>query len=236
MKEIDIDRELKRISAMGFVRTLKPADTGIGFTLETLLGLRATNKPGVADFTYHGVPTELKAQRSESASMVTLFTGEAGFREYNDVEMVRRYGYENGKGRKALKVTLTSHEFINQGLKLAVDRATRRVVIVDRMGSQPWAWDFNQIRLKLGQLVYVKASTRGRGKDEEFHYDWAVLLAGLDADCFFGLLESGEVTIDLRVHLKPNGVARNHGTAFRIRKFDRLQSCYQTVRKLLPDG
>ncbi len=235
MKEIDIARELKRIAAMGFVTTLKPADTGIGFTLETLLGLRATNKRGVADFTYEGIPTELKAQRSGSSSMVTLFTGEAGFREYSDVELVRRYGYENGQGRRALKVTLSSQGFIKQRLKLDVDSTRGSVVITDTAGSRPWAWDFHQIELKLGQLVYVKADTQGSGKNEEFHYNWAILLSGLDAQRFFGLIESGEVTVDLRVHVKLNGAARNHGTAFRIRNFEQLERCYQSVRELLPD-
>jgi len=233
MKEIDIVSELRRISAMGYVRTMRAGDTGIGFTLETMLGLRETNKQGVADFSYKGVPTELKAQRKTAASMVTLFTGEARHRDYNDVELVRRYGYTNGQGRRALKVTLSSQDFVPQGLKLAVDRATKRVAIVDRSGVAPWAWDFGQFQLKLGQLALVKADTKGTGVNEEFHYNWANLLSGLDPDCVFGLIENGDVTVDLRVHIKEDGGARNHGTAFRIRRFERLHECYQTVVRIL---
>jgi len=177
----------------------------------------------------------LKSQRAETGAMLTLFTGEAGLRELSDVEMVKRYGYVNGEGRRALKVTITSHNLMPQGLKLAADRRTKRVMIVDRHGTAPWAWDFGAIKLKLGQLVYVKAETRGRGSAEQFHYNWAVLLSGLDVDRFFGLIESGEILVDLRVHLNPNGSARNHGTAFRIREFGRLQGCYRTVCELLPD-
>ena len=92
--------------------------TGIGYTLETLLGLRETNKTGKADFSYLGKPTELKSQRNPTGSMLTLFTKEA-VKEYNDKKMVDAYGYYDEKNnRRVLYSTLTTDHFVPQGLKI----------------------------------------------------------------------------------------------------------------------
>lgn len=78
--EIDIREELPRIKAMGFVKSLRSSDTGIGFTFETLMGIKENNLCN-HDFTYNGELVESKAQRSDTNSMVMLFTKEAAVRK-----------------------------------------------------------------------------------------------------------------------------------------------------------
>ena len=235
LTEVDIAAELRRIEKLGFVRTLKAGDTGVGFTLETLLGLPPTNKRDIADFSYHGRPIELKSQRSETQSMTTLFACEPAVRTMNDYQLVQRFGYSDESGRKALYVTLNSHAYVPQGLRLRVESASRKVFVVGREGDRIWEWDYSQFSRKIGNLLIVKADTRGTGQNEELHYTNAKLCLGLDEEKFTTvLIDTGLGTVDIRAHVKPGRAsARNHGTAFRIRNLGMLTSCYGTVETLL---
>ena len=70
MDLIILKKELGKIRALGFVKTHRAGNTGIGKTLEDLLNIKENNIPlhdiaGVA---------ELKAYRRDAKSMLTLFT------------------------------------------------------------------------------------------------------------------------------------------------------------------
>jgi len=66
----ELKRKLKAIKALGFVKTHRKGDTGIGKTLEDLLGIKENNIP-LPDI---GEIAELKAYRRSASSMLTLFT------------------------------------------------------------------------------------------------------------------------------------------------------------------
>ena len=69
-KSLDyIIKKLKEIKKLGFISSQRGHDTGIGHTLEQLLGLKENNLsiPDIGVF-------ELKTQRSETASFITIFT------------------------------------------------------------------------------------------------------------------------------------------------------------------
>ena len=65
----DVKKQLLDIKSMGFIKTHRVHDTGIGKTLEDLLGVSENNikLPDIGD-------TELKAKRIDSGSMLTLAT------------------------------------------------------------------------------------------------------------------------------------------------------------------
>ena len=98
--EIDIKKKLKEISQRGFIKALRKSDTGIGFTLETEMGIKENNLKN-EDFTYKGENVELKTQRKNMTSNITLFTKEPVKGELNDRKLIDKYGYKNGHGRRA---------------------------------------------------------------------------------------------------------------------------------------
>jgi len=233
LREIDIRAELKKIESRGFIRTMRPGDTGIGFTLETLLGLRETNVRGRQDFTYDGKPIELKSQRRTTTSMMTLFTMEPHKMQFDDRRMIETYGYINRHKRKGLKVTLTTKAFVPQGLKLRVDVGQEKLIIVDRDGREPWCWTMNDLKPKIERLLLVFADSKGTGTEEEFYYNEAYLLSGLQTKSFFTKFDERVLVVDLRMHIRNNDTVRNHGTAFRIRGLEKLMDCYDDREKLL---
>ena len=233
LKEIDIPVELSRIKSMGYIPTMRVGDTGVGYTLETLLGLRETNKRGKQDFCYKNIPTELKSPRRSTSSMMTLFTREPDKTRYNDRYMIKKYGYIDKKGRNALKITLTTRNFVPQGLKLRIDKINDKLIVVDIYGNELWYWIIQKLKPKIGSLVIVFADTRGRGENESFHYNEAFHLHGLNNSKLFDLFDLGIFVVDFRMHLKPNGSVRNRGTAFRMRGLKNLFDCYQNVDQLI---
>ena len=66
----EIVARLKELKAQGYVKTHRSGPTGIGKTLEDLLGIQENNIPG-PDI---GEEIELKSARKSVGSMVTLFT------------------------------------------------------------------------------------------------------------------------------------------------------------------
>ena len=73
LPKIDLVKELKELFKQGYVKSLRSSDTGIGYTLEALLKIKENNR-GEPDFEYNGLLVELKTQRENAGSKVTLMT------------------------------------------------------------------------------------------------------------------------------------------------------------------
>ncbi|MDI6721146.1 MAG: MvaI/BcnI family restriction endonuclease [Candidatus Aenigmarchaeota archaeon] len=73
----------------------------------------------------------------------------------------------------------------------------------------------------------VFADRQKKGESEYFHYNEAYYFTNFDENAFFKLVQSGRIVVDLRMHIKPSGAVRNHGTAFRIINLENLSSCYK---------
>ena len=70
----------------GFIPSLRKGPTGIGYTFETMFELDENNLklPDIGDY-------ELKAHRSRSNSMITLFTADRKAWKMNPFEAVLKY-------------------------------------------------------------------------------------------------------------------------------------------------
>lgn len=233
--EIDIKKELKEISSKGFIKALRKSDTGIGFTLETEMGIKENNLKN-EDFTYNGEKVELKTQRKETTSNITLFTKEPIKGEINDKKLIDRYGYKNGHGRRALKITLTTKNYTPQGLKLEVDEKGKKIFVTHKSDGRLWYWAISDIKFKLSNLLLVFADRQKKGDNEYFHYNEAYYFTAFDDNAFFKLIRSGRIVVDLRMHIRPNGTVRNHGTAFRIINLENLSSCYKKKETIVSEN
>ena len=228
---------LREIKAMGYVETHRNADTGIGKTLEDLLGIEENNVPGP-----DAVGVELKSARSDSGSLTTLFTKEPPrgkqHRPLWGQEMIRELGYLDDDGRPALKVTIEPNVPNNQGFYL--DYTDSAVEIVNEDGGvcaiYPLDWLQEKFEQKFPQLVMVFAETEMRDGREYFHYNDAYHLDGFNGDAFLNLMREGDITVDLRMHIKESGANRNHGTAWRIMDKSELDRAFEDRTPLLEKG
>lgn len=118
--EIDIKKELEEIFKLGFVKSMRSDNTGIGYTLETLLKIKENNL-GEPDLKYNGLPVELKSQRAKASSRVTLMTKTPHWDPLKPKEIMERFGYIDIQGRQGLKITLVANNFNAKGFKLEVE-------------------------------------------------------------------------------------------------------------------
>lgn len=221
--------KLTEIRDRGYVVSLRKGNTGIGYTLETLLGLKENNlkSPDFGEI-------EVKSQRKAVSNRVTMFTFNRGVWKIKQRELIETYGYLDTNGRSALYCTVTSQPN-NQGLYVKVEQTAVRLFHVNGTLIAEWPAErvLEAFRKKMPTLVLVYADTRiNSDRKEEFWFNEAVFLTNPQADNFLSLIRQDIAIVDVRMHLKANGTVRNHGTGFRIdERF--LDRCFETRENLI---
>lgn len=221
--------KFKQICNMGWIITHRSGPTGIGKTLEDLLGIVENNIDG-PDFGEY----ELKSCRLNSNSMLTIFTKTPQPQgAINSLRM--KFGYSSDaydNTEKVLHSTLSADRYVaiaDTGHSLKVSCSDTKISIIDEDGVEYAYWTREQLKIAFekkykGKFVYAKANSRGSGTNEEFKYVEAYEVSSFDYDAFVSLLEQGKIYIDLRIGQyhggAKNGQTHDHGTAFRIKEND----------------
>jgi len=240
---------MKEIKEMGFVQSHREGPTGIGKTLEDLLGITENNIAG-PDFSIY----ELKSARRDSVSMLTLFT-KAPQPEGANKELLRVFGYRQRKKpvgykqmtligdiedesripleEKELHVTVDSIKPNSVGLKLEVDG--KKTIVRNDKGVEAY-YDENTLRKafekKYRKLIYVLAESKREKGKEFFKYSEAYLLDGFSFEKLSRLVSEGKMKLDLRIGHYPDGRLHDHGTGFRILpKY--LPECFDKMERLV---
>lgn len=217
------------ICNMGWIKTHRSGPTGIGKTLEDLLGIPENNIDG-PDFGDY----ELKSCRLNSNSMLTMFT-RAPQPAKSNTALRLKYGYASGvydNDEKVLHSTLSADRFTpiaNTGHKLKICCKEDGIYIESELGVENVFWSRAALKKCFekkykNKFVYAKAQSRGVSADEEFKFVEAYEVSGFDYDSFVKLLEAGKIYVDLRIGQyhegKNKGKTHDHGTGFRIKESD----------------
>src|SRR3990167_1481124 len=215
--------KLKKIKALGFVPTHRPHDTGIGKTLEDLLGIKENNLrlPDVGE-------TELKAKRIDSGSMLTLATKSPLPRGVNRV-LFNNYKYKDEDGVFNLHSPVYGSRFNTHGIKATLQ--SDRLILENKNNIEAY-WLLTMLddvlKTKSNKILLVFAETKGEKKtlSEKFHYIEAYLLSDLNISKFKTAVKNNKLKIDIRIGAyrsgKFKGKYHDHGTGFRINKKDFL--------------
>ena len=208
---------------------MRRGNTGIGYTLETLLGVGENNLqlPDLGGI-------ELKAKRSGTTSLITLFTFNRGAWKVKQAEVIENYGYWDTNGRLSLYST-TNDTPNSQGLYNRIEDEHVRLYHVD--GTLIAEWSGGGLAATFGEkmpaLVAVYADTRTNSDNrEEFWFNEAYLLKQPDASNILELIRNDTIVVDIRMHINDRGSVRNHGTGFRIDE-SFLSLCFASREKLL---
>lgn len=221
---------LKEISQKGFVPSTTNSDSGVGDTLEALLGIRR-NSSRAPD--YKGI--EIKSSRLNSRTgrqenRSTLFSKIPNWeisRLKSAREILDSYGYiSSTTGRPALQVTLR-HTPNSQGLYLAFNEAESRVENLFRQGDsleEVVSWKIDELeeslREKHKNTFWVKALTSEIQGSEHFHYVQVIATSSPLVSNFSQLVDLGSIQLDYTISekLKPDGgiKVRDHGYLWKI--------------------
>jgi len=217
---------LRSISAKGFIKSLRNGPTGIGFTLETLLGIKA-NSSRAPD--YKGI--ELKSgRRSPSGranSRSNLFSQVPDWNISNlksGREVLKKHGYWSEKAQRSeLYVTVTSKRN-RQGLLIITSNDGAFIDNLFRPLSKPdeqvvrWVVSslHNALSSKHKETFWVKAGVKEQGGTELFHYHSAIHTRAPLVNNFEILIDTGKIHVDYTLSEKPSGGVRDHGYLFKI--------------------
>ena len=222
--------KLKAISQRGMIPSMRIGDTGVGMTLETLLGIQA-NSSRAPD--YNGI--ELKASRVKKGARRKnknqLFSKTPNWKlsPVGSAEnLVMTRGYIDKDDQYALRHTISGEKPNSLGLYLDIDYTNNylRQMFTDTNCSDfnpkhDMTWVVDDLRKALqkkhNETFWVKALHNNDRDNEYFHYVEVEHTRNPYVDKLEILLETGLITIDYTLHLKENGRARDHGYLFKLK-------------------
>lgn len=209
-----LKKELQEIKKQGFIKSHRVGDTGIGKTLEDELGI-PENNIALPDF---GV-MELKSQRINTQSMMTLFTKSP--EGITNKEMRKRFGYKDKKFHdiKCLRQTIIGNKKNAKGFYCEINRKAGKMFIKKdgvRIGFYSLSFLEEKAIKKIGDgLILVLANTKKERGREFFHYKKAYLLRDIEPVKFIKHLR-----YDIRLGVyrtgPKKGLPHDHGSAFRL--------------------
>lgn len=219
--------KLRDIASKGWVDATRGGDTGVGHTLESLLGIQANSskKPDFLD------EIELKSTRmpskGRSTNKSTMLSKVPDWKSgpMRAVDILTTFGeVSSSSGRQELYVTV-SEKPNRQGLYLVYEEKSGSIEVrhtTDGVKSSlvvRWNIEALQqdLRSKHKETFWVKAERRLTAEQtEQFRYVKVVrtlrpLVANIGP-----LVNEGKITLDFTLSQKPTGGVRDHGYLFRI--------------------
>jgi hypothetical protein len=219
---------LSDISKRGFVNTMRAGDTGVGFTLETLLGISA-NSSKAPDF--KGIEIKSGRGKSVDSGRTTVFSQVPLWsisRLKGSAEILRERGrFNEKKNRNQLFHEIDARKPNSYGLILVSD--DKEGLLHQEFHNQEsnirdvsWKYEtlFQRLEEKHKKTFWVKAETKGKGSSEQFWYNDVKYTAGVNPQKLPLLVDAGIISIDYTIKQTPSGGAKDQGYLFKIRRSD----------------
>jgi hypothetical protein len=212
---------LNKIAAKGPVPAMLQADTAIGRTLETLLGIdiNSSKKPD-----YKGI--ELKSYRDKKrGNRKNLFAQVPDWslsKFKSSAEILNAFGYSRGEDFK-LYCTVSTLVRNSQGLKLKMDSEISQLIENSDKSSVGdfvvWGLETLHKRLieKHNETFWIAADSVTIGGKEHFQYKKVEHTKKPIVSQFDILLEQGIITLDHLIKRKSTGSVVEKGPIFKIK-------------------
>lgn len=217
---IELLNKLKVISNKGFVKSDVNSDTGIGRTIESLLGIEM-NSSKAPD--YKGI--ELKSFRDARNNRKGLFgkTPNWNLSKFKSrVEILDAFGYWEA-GIFRLYNTMRGTGRNAQGLILRIE--DKKDWLVENSDKQEigdfLVWELEVLRKALlkkhKETFWIKAESKIEDNNEYFHFIEVEHTKNPMVDKFEILVETGAITLDYPIKRMPNGKVIDKGCNFKLK-------------------
>ena len=216
----DLLDKLRKIAAQGFIKSEVNADTGIGRTLESLLGIEM-NSSKTPD--YKGI--ELKSGRDSRSTRKGLFARIPNWelsKFKSRIEILDNFGYwEDGIFRLYNTIRATGRNA--QGLILRIESQkdwllenSDRTEIGDFL-----VWELKELRKALKEkhreTFWVSAESKVIDNHEYFQYNLAQHTKDPMVEQFDTLIEMGAITLDYPIKRTEDGKVKDKGCNFKLK-------------------
>ncbi|MEQ9165437.1 MAG: MvaI/BcnI restriction endonuclease family protein [Fulvivirga sp.] len=211
---------LKKIAKAGPIKSMLDADTSVGRTLETALGIdiNSSKQPD-----YKGI--ELKSFRSNRRNRKTLFAQVPSWKLSkfkSSAEILDAFGYSRGDDFK-LYCTVSTRSVNSQGLSLNVDTYINQLIenSNDIKVGDFVVWELENLHKRLQEkhkeTFWVEADTIELGGEDHFQYKVVEHTKRPIKSQFDILLDQGAITLDHLIKRNPKGKVVEKGPLFKIK-------------------
>ncbi|HAF30229.1 MAG TPA: MvaI/BcnI restriction endonuclease family protein [Bacteroidales bacterium] len=211
---------LNEIAGRGPIPAMLAADTAIGRTLETLLGIdiNSSKKPD-----YKGI--ELKSYRDKRGNRKNLFAQVPDWnlsKFKNSAEILDAFGYDRGEDFK-LYCTVSSLVRNSQGLKLKMDTDINQLIENSNKSNigdfVVWGLEtlHNRLLEKHNETFWIAADSISINGLEHFQYKKVEHTKKPIVSQFDILIEQGIITLDHLIKRKSAGSVVEKGPLFKIK-------------------
>ena len=225
-----IKQEFKRIQSLGFLKSNRTNNTGIGKTFEDYLGVRENNSK---DPDFEGF--EVKSQR-EKAFYITLFTKNPTHPKGANRYLKDTFGKPDAQfpDLKVLHISIFGDRFNGYnggqfGFKMLVKEDEQKLCLeikdltTGAMIDNEIYWDFDKIQgKKLKNTFIVWADTKRENGEEYFHFTRANIYYNFSFNKLVKGIKEGYVMFDIRIGSYKTGSKRgkphDHGSGFRVKR------------------
>ena len=218
--------KLRIISSRGFLPSIRTGDTGVGATLENLLGIKINSSKNPD---YKGI--EIKASRqlprkNKAKNRVNLFSQVPNWNISpikSAIEFLKAYGYKDDKNILRLAVTLDALKPNQQKLmfKTDLDRDLLLAIMKDnQIEEELLVWEYELLKERLlekhSESFWVKANYRTEKSLEFFHYYQVIHTERPYYENLPFLFNDGIITMDFTLKQKTLTTVRDHGYLFKL--------------------
>ena len=192
--------KLKEISSRGYIKSLRDGDTGVGFTLESLLGITANSSKNPD---YKGIEIKSSRKRNNKGTLLSMVPNWKISNLKSADELVLKRGRENPDwgGLKTLYHTIRGDKANNWGLKLDLDdQFIYQSFENGEITEKDVCWVLNDLGERLTkkhrETFWVEVDTRGLKGNEEFHYKKILHTGDIDLSMIPTLIKNGIISLD----------------------------------------
>lgn len=193
-------QKIQHISSKGFIKSMRSGDTGVGFTLESLLGITANSSKNPD---YKGIEIKSSRKRNNKGTLLSMVPNWKLSNISSADELVMKRGRENSKwgGLKTLNHTIKGDAPNNWGLKLDVDHQNiHQSFISNETLEYDVCWVIEDLGERLSkkhrETFWVEVDTRGEKGNEEFHYKKILHTGDIDTSIIPTLIQNGIISVD----------------------------------------
>lgn len=215
---------LKVISSRGFIKSVSKGSTGVGRTLQSLLGLPFTsNGKTVVNGLNINARRVGKKQHSNRVNLFAQVPNWSLSECKSTKEFILKYGYGKDSLNKRLNCTVT-HQIENSlGLKFLMDPENLLLheVFVDANNLIPaLTWEIPKLLERMssshGDTFWIEAECTNYGGSEYFNYRYLEYSGYPRVENFPDLIKSGTITMDHLISMNGKRVIEK-GPLFKIK-------------------
>ena len=229
----DLLQKFDEVTNQGWIKSLRGGDTGIGYTFESLLGIKENNDKK-ADF--RGIEIKckhIKQEGSKTSGKINLFQQAPTWSEkLSGFERLEKIGKLNDEGRLTCYSQITTKEN-NLGLLLEVTEKNETIDLLKRI-EQIGLWPYSILEARLlekhSRTAFIKADVSKSGT--QFKYKEFIYCEQPSIQKFIQLVLDKEIVFEFTMSEKGNKSVRNHGYPWRLNHEHLLDKLFATKLQL----